>query len=100
MRCTSSFNAFLLPQRNFSHYVHVIDLRKVQRARDGRGHHHLQRTATGTDHHFQPCIKLQATSGLLCQTSYNDDLHWNREGQLVAVACTQLLHHDQDQTAD
>lgn len=32
---------YALPQRNFSHYVHVIDLRKMQRARDGCGHHHL-----------------------------------------------------------
>ena len=31
-----------LPQRDFSHDVHVVDLREVQRAWDGRGHHHLK----------------------------------------------------------
>lgn len=35
---------YALPQRDFSYYVHMIDLRKMQRAGYGCGYHYLLRT--------------------------------------------------------
>lgn len=62
-----------LPQRNFSHYVHVVDLRKIQGAWDGCGHHHLWRTNTIIR------IFLNISHKYTKRNLSNSYMNWNRK---------------------
>lgn len=101
-----------LPQRNFSHYVHLIDLRKVQRPWDSSGQHYLHWTG---ELHWQISKEFLETlkkfsnpnryfigwlEGKKKQMTYKNNFNWNGKGQLMAIACTQLFHHYQNCSTD